>query len=126
MKDLSIHALKRLGSLAILGAALIWGTSFVLMKNTLDFMPTMYLLAIRFSAGALILFFPCMKHLKRIDRNDLFSGLAAGAFLFAAYVAQTFGLIRTTPGKKRVSYFRLLHYRSFFILDHKKTAAEPL
>lgn len=36
----------------LFAAAIIWGTSFFVMKNALDVIPVFYLLAIRFTAGA--------------------------------------------------------------------------
>ena len=39
----------------LFAAAIIWGTSFFIMKNALDALPPFYLLAIRFTAGAVLL-----------------------------------------------------------------------
>ena len=44
-------------SLMLIIAAAIWGASFVVMKNTLDVLPTNTILAVRFSIGALGLSF---------------------------------------------------------------------
>ena len=99
MKHFSAGTMIRFGRLAILGAALIWGTSFVILKSALDAIPTFYLLAIRFTVGTLILLIPCAKHLKRLDGRTILGGLAMGSCLFWAYIFQTFGLIGTTPGK---------------------------
>ena len=46
--------MTRLAKPMLFSAALIWGTSFFIMKNALDVMPVYYLLAIRFSAGAVL------------------------------------------------------------------------
>ena len=40
-------------------SALIWGTSFFIMKNALDAVPVFFLLAIRFTAGAVLLALVC-------------------------------------------------------------------
>ena len=47
--------MTKLAKPMLFAAALIWGTSFFIMKNALDVMPVYYLLAIRFSAGAVLL-----------------------------------------------------------------------
>lgn len=99
MKTLSSKNLAGLGRLAILGAALIWGSSFVILKSTLDSVPTLYLLAIRFTVGGLILLFPCARQLRKLDGKTVLAGLAMGSCLFCAYVFQTYGLAETTPGK---------------------------
>lgn len=91
--------MKRLAKPMLFGAALIWGTSFFIMKNTLDVMPVYYLLAIRFTAGAVLLALVCRKKWKDFTRDYLWRGAVVGAFLFLAYLVQTFGLDRTTPSK---------------------------
>ena len=57
-----------LPQLALLIAAVIWGTSFVVMKNTVDIFPVNTLLAIRFGLGALILAVLSVKKLRRINK----------------------------------------------------------
>lgn len=88
-----------LGRIALLATAFIWGTSFVILKNTIAELPTLYVLAIRFSGGAVLLSLVFLKQLKRIDREYLKHGLILGLILFFAYVIQTFGLQYTSPGK---------------------------
>ena len=43
------------GRLALLTAAVIWGSSFIVMKDTLDNIPVYQLLAIRFTLASLLL-----------------------------------------------------------------------
>lgn len=83
----------------LLFAAFIWGSSFFIMKNALDAMPTFYLLATRFTAGAVLLGLLCFKKWRRLRRDDIWRGAVMGAFLFLAYSIQTFGLMGTTPSK---------------------------
>ena len=56
-----------LGRLALLGATLLWGSSFVVLKATLDSVPTLWILAIRFTGAALLLSLLCLKELRRVD-----------------------------------------------------------
>ena len=44
-----------LGKLALLVTAILWGTSFVVLKNTLDSIGTLWVLALRFTFSALIM-----------------------------------------------------------------------
>ena len=44
-----------LGRLALFGTAFIWGTSFVILKTTLDSIGALWVLAIRFTISALLL-----------------------------------------------------------------------
>lgn len=92
-------ALKKLARPLIILATIIWGSSFVVMKNSLNSLPTFYLLAFRFSAAALILAVVFWKRWRVCDKQYLLGGTVMGACLFVAYALQTFGLDRTTSGK---------------------------
>lgn len=86
--------------LCCLAAALIWGSSFFIMKDTLGVLPPNFLLAIRFTAAALILFVALRRRVdNNLDVSTVWRGLAMGLFLFVAYCVQTIGLTDTTPGK---------------------------
>ena len=93
------HVMRRLAKPMLFGAALIWGTSFFIMKNALDALPVFYLLAIRFTAGAILLAAVCCVTWKTPTADYLWRGAVMGAFLFLAYSVQTFGLSLTTPSK---------------------------
>ena len=88
-----------LGKLALLGTALIWGSSFVVLKNTLNSIGALWVLAIRFTVAALIMFAVCGRSLRSISPRCLYGGAWIGAALAAAYIVQTYGLVYTTPGK---------------------------
>ena len=88
-----------LGRLALLTAALIWGSSFIVMKSAVDFVPTFLLLAIRFTVGTGLLAAIFCRRLGRITRSTLWHGAVVGVLLFTAYTVQTWGLKDTTPGK---------------------------
>lgn len=91
--------MTKLAKPMLFAAALIWGTSFFIMKNALDVMPVFFLLAIRFSAGAVLLALVCWKKWKGFTPDYLWRGAIIGGCLFLAYSVQTFGLDRTTPSK---------------------------
>lgn len=84
---------------ALFAAALIWGSSFFMMKHVVAVFPTYYLLAIRFTVAAVLLAAIFRKRLYRPDRQTLLAGLAVGGTMFTAYAFQTIGLTGTTPGK---------------------------
>lgn len=88
-----------IGRLALIGATLLWGSSFVVLKTTLDSVPTLWILAIRFTGAAILMGLPSIKQLAKIDKRCLASGVFMGLALYAAYTLQTFGLVYTTPGK---------------------------
>ena len=87
------------GRVALLTAALIWGSSFIVMKNAVEGVPVFMLLGIRFTVGCLLLMLIFHRRLKTIGKKQLLHGAVVGTLLFAAYTVQTFGLRETTPGK---------------------------
>lgn len=96
---MSPKTMKLLAKPMLFAAALIWGTSFFIMKNALDVMPVFFLLAIRFTAGAALLALIAWKRWKHLTPDYLWRGAVIGGFLFLAYSIQTFGLALTTPSK---------------------------
>ena len=96
---MSPKVMKLLAKPMLFAAALIWGTSFFIMKNALDALPVFYLLALRFTAGALLLALVCARRWRAFTADYLWRGAVMGALLFLAYSIQTFGLALTTPSK---------------------------
>ena len=47
--------LNILGQILIVAATLLWGTSFIILKNTLDDLPVTFVLGVRFMLSALVL-----------------------------------------------------------------------
>lgn len=88
-----------LGHLALWGTAFIWGTSFVILKEALDSIGAMWVLALRFIIAAALLLLAAGKRLKTLGRDGLRGGVLLGVCLAAAYIFQTYGLKYTTPGK---------------------------
>lgn len=91
--------LARLSPFLIILTTIIWGSSFVVMKNSVDVLPTFWLLAIRFTVAAVVLALIFLPRWKFFNLRCLFGGTLMGLLLFVAYVFQTFGLERTTSGK---------------------------
>ena len=96
---MSPRTMRRLAKPMLFSAALIWGTSFFIMKNALDAVPVFFLLAIRFTAGAVLLALVCFRRWRSFTPDYLWRGAVMGAFLCLAYSIQTFGLSLTTPSK---------------------------
>ena len=88
-----------LSKLALYLAAMIWGSSFFVVKNTVDELPTFLLLAIRFTLGSLLLSLIFARKIQKTDRKSVTCGAFLGLLLFGAYAIQTVGLTDTTPGK---------------------------
>lgn len=91
--------LKKLAKPLILIATLIWGTTFFIMKDTLDAVSLHFLLAFRFTIAAVLLAIVFGRHWKGIDPSYWWRGGIMGLLLYAAYATQNWGLMGTTPGK---------------------------
>ena len=76
---------------------LIWGATFVLVKDALSDASPIPFIAVRFIlAGALLLMVLARG---RIDRRAVAPGLTLGLLLWSGYAGQTSGLVYTTPSK---------------------------
>jgi drug/metabolite transporter (DMT)-like permease len=85
--------------IALFGASIIWGSSFLVVKSSMDSMQPHTLLALRFTIASIILSVVFYKRLKKINKDYLLRGGIIGVFLFIAYSIQTIGITDTTPGK---------------------------
>lgn len=83
----------------LLGVALIWGSTFVLVKNAIADIPPFTFLAVRFTIAAVVLvMFRLQSKLWR--SRELFKrGISIGLLLFGGYAFQTWGLLYTTAAK---------------------------
>ena len=80
-------------------ATIIWGFSFVVMKDVVAVLPPAWLLGFRFTAAGLILLAVLWKRVRRaFSVKALSAGALLGVFDFAAFWTQTVGLEHTTPG----------------------------
>ena len=90
--------LNLIGQLLLLAATVVWGTSFFILKNTIEQVPAYFVIALRFLFSGVVLFFVFIKKLKKLDKKTFVQGVIIGVFVALAYMLQTSGLERTTPG----------------------------
>lgn len=93
---------RRLANMALLITGMIWGSGFVVMKNTLDSMSTNYILAIRFTIAALGLSYTLFTK-GPVTFEKIKAGANLGLYIYGAFAVQTYGLMFTTPAKMRSS-----------------------
>ena len=84
---------------ALFATALIWGSTFVTMKDSLDEMKPGYLLAVRFTIAAAFLMLAFAGKWKKLGKKYIVPSALVGLTTAVAYIVQTFGLKYTTPGK---------------------------
>lgn len=91
--------LNILGQLMLLSATIVWGSSFVILKQTMETVPAFYIIAVRFLAASLILAVAFFKRFRKIDKKTFFRGVIIGVVVASAYMTQTIGLMYTTPAR---------------------------
>lgn len=91
--------------LCILAATLIFGSSFLIMKQAVDGIPVFTLLAIRFTGAGVMFALIFWKKWRLLNKETLIGGAVLGTLMFLGYAFQTYGLSGigswegTTPGK---------------------------
>lgn len=83
----------------LLSTALIWGSAFAVVKNTLDAFPPATIIVMRYAIASVLTALFFKKHLRALSRADVLRGALVGLFLSTAYIVQTIGLQYTTAGK---------------------------
>lgn len=84
---------RHLGTLTLVLITLIWGSTFVIVKETVASVPPALLLALRFSVAALLFAWV------RPSRAALLPGLVLGVLSFLGFATQTLGLLSTSASK---------------------------
>jgi drug/metabolite transporter (DMT)-like permease len=90
---------KYLAYFALLMVGIIWGFSFIVMKNVISYIAIFNLLGIRFIIAGLISAIIFHKQVLKMDLSTIKRGCLIGLFMFLGYVLQTFGLYYTTASK---------------------------
>ena len=88
--------------LALAVVAIIWGSTFVVVKQALADISTIYFLFLRFTMASVCLALLFAPGFRKMQRSEIGRGLAGGAiaglFLWLGYILQTVGLKYTSAG----------------------------
>src|SRR5258706_957125 len=76
---------------------ILWGSTFVVVKNSLDNSSVFLLLALRFTLAGVLMALWRPQVFRSLAREEIFAGLRLGFFMFGGYAFQTAGLQYTTP-----------------------------
>ena len=88
-----------LAQIAMIITTMIWGVTFVIVKDALnDAGPYMFAF-LRFGLAFFIGLFYIKKTINKITSLEIISGFICGIALFSGYAFQNFGLIETSPSK---------------------------
>lgn len=90
---------KSIPTLLLLSVALIWGSTFAIMKDSLGRIDVNSFLAWRFLIAALVMIILRPRSLRHLTPEFLLRGIVIGLILGGGYIFQTFGLTLTTVAK---------------------------
>jgi drug/metabolite transporter (DMT)-like permease len=90
---------KLKADLLLISCTLIWGATFVLVKDALANASVFVFLALRFLLASAILVLMYGRELRKAGRSGLRAGAIIGCCMFGGYAFQTAGLALTTPSK---------------------------
>lgn len=77
---------------ALVGITVIWGLTFLLVRNAVTVSGPLFFVGLRFGIAALILVAISFKIIPQITREELVAGGLIGFTLFLGYALQTYGL----------------------------------
>ena len=84
---------KRLrADLSLAFCSLLWGATFVVVKNSLGYSSVFVFLAARFTLAAVLMAAFRPHVFRTLNRAELLAGAALGFFMFGGYAFQTAGL----------------------------------
>lgn len=87
------------GQILLLSATVVWGSSFIILKETIETLPALYVIGVRFLASAFLLSVMFFGKMRRITSQTFKRGLVLGLILSGAYITQTLGLKYIGAGK---------------------------
>jgi len=87
-------------TVALTLVALFWGTSYAIIKDSLDVVRPLTLMTVRFGGSTLLLGLLYHRRLKTIKPADLYRGGIIGIFMFFAFLTMVTGLKYTTASKQ--------------------------
>jgi drug/metabolite transporter (DMT)-like permease len=82
--------------LALAFCTLLWGSTFVVVKNSLDDSSVFVFLALRFTLAGVCMAAFRPQVFRLLHREEIFAGVRLGFFMFCGYAFQTAGLRYTT------------------------------
>lgn len=99
MKDNKNEKIKIISSVTLAIVALVWGTTFAVIKDTLSIVQPFSLMMLRFGFSALLLSILYMRKIKKARIKDVKNGSIIGIFMFLAFYFMIISIKNTTASK---------------------------
>lgn len=87
------------GDAALVVVTLIWGSTFVMAKDVLEYWPPLAYITVRFVLAAIVLVLVFPQRIFQAGRDEWKAGAILGALLSFAFAGQAVGQVYTTPSK---------------------------
>lgn len=116
---------KFFGEAAMLIVTLLWGATFVIVKESIQDISTMLFIALRFTIAGVFLIPIFLKLRKEFTKEVFIAGSIIGLLLFSGFATQTVGLKFTTATKSGFltgSAVIMVPFLQFFIEKRKPSA----
>ena len=78
---------------------IIWGVTFILVKQALNDCPPFFFATLRFGLATILAIALANRKLFLLTNNEIIGGIICGFFLFLGFGFQNFGLMNTTASK---------------------------
>ncbi len=85
--------------LALVTCTVLWGVTFVMVKNALADASVFAFMALRFSLATVLMGAIFWTAVRQLTLAEVWAGAQIGFFMFTGYAFQNGGLLRTTPSK---------------------------
>ena len=90
---------KRLAQILLVFVTLIWGVTFIMVKDALNDAGPFAFGTLRFTIAGILTLAVVNKSIFTLTKTEVVGGLVCGFFLFGGYAFQNFGLIQTSASK---------------------------
>lgn len=110
------------GTVYVLIATLLWGSSYVVTKGAVESFPAYMLVAVRLLLGGACVALISRKQLKHTDRRALLSGVFLGVLYAVAMMFQTFGIKYTNAGRSAfltAAYCIIMPFLEWWLMKNK-------
>ena len=88
-----------LAKILLVFTTLIWGITFIMVKDALQDAGPFAFGTLRFSIAGILIFIFVNKSIITLTKKEIFGGFVTGFFLFMGYAFQNFGLMITSASK---------------------------
>ena len=90
---------KFLAQIGMVLITMIWGVTFVMVKEALNDAKPFMFATLRFGLSFIFAIIYVNKGISGINKKSMIAGLVCGFCLYVGYSFQNFGLMQTTPSK---------------------------